>query len=328
MKQTAQMPIGSGFGHGSTAAEAIAGIDLSGKTAFVTGGYAGLGLETTKALVSAGAQVIVAGRRPEEAEASLADKRDHVTAVKLELSDPASIDACAATVSGLTDKIDLLINNAGIMATPLTRDARGFESQFATNHLGHFQLAAQLWPLVKVAGSGARVVALTSLAHKRSAVHLDDPHFQHRDYEKWQAYGQAKTANALFALHLDRLAQTQGIRAFSVHPGGIATNLGRYLTEDDMAVLRARAKGDDVPGSAAMVWKTPAQGAATTIWAATSPMLAGKGGVYLEDCDIAELTVDGAGAKSSGVMAHACDSAAAEKLWALSEDYVGIGFQA
>jgi NAD(P)-dependent dehydrogenase (short-subunit alcohol dehydrogenase family) len=320
---TPQAPINSGFGHGSTATEVLAGIDLGGKTAFVTGGYSGIGTETVKALVGAGARVIVAGRRPEEADKTLADIRDKVTVAKLELIDPASIDACAEAVASTTDRLDIIINNAAIMANPLTRDARGFESQFATNHLGHFQLTMRLWPLVKAAGAGARVVALSSLAHKRSGFHAEDPHFERRDYEKWSAYGQAKTANALFARHLDRLAAPHGVRAFSAHPGGIMTNLGRYLTEEDIAMFRARAEGNPEAGPA-IIWKTPEQGAATSTWAATSPKLAGMGGVYCEDCDIAAQTELDGEQSPNGVMPHACDADDAAMLWAMSEDMTGV----
>lgn len=313
-----QMPTGSGFGHESSAAEVIAGIDLSGKTALVTGGYSGIGVETVKALHGAGAKVIVAGRRPEEADSTLADIRSDIEVVKLELSDPASIDACAGAVAGLTDKIDLLINNAGIMANPLTRDSRGYESQFATNHLGHFQLAVRLWPLVKAAGPGARVIALSSLAHKRSAFHPEDPNYSARDYDKWEAYGQAKTCNALFALHLDTLTQPHGIRAFSVHPGGIMTNLSRHLTEEDVAMFAARR-------AAGLKFKNAEQGAATTVWAATSALLDDKGGVYCENCDIAPL-IDAGIEEPTGVMAHACDAQAAAALWEISEDLTGVSW--
>jgi NAD(P)-dependent dehydrogenase (short-subunit alcohol dehydrogenase family) len=325
---TPQKAIGSGFGHGTTAAEAVAGIDLAGKTAFITGGYSGLGTETVKALVGAGARVILGGRRPEEADKTLADIRDRITVLKLELSDPASIDACAAAVAETAPRLDLLINNAAIMACPLARDARGFESQFATNHLGHFQLSARLWPQVRAAGEGARIVALSSLAHKRSAFHPEDPHYERRDYDKWQAYGQAKTANALFALHLDGLTKAHGVRAFSVHPGGIATNLGRYLDEEDIAMLRARAAGDPSKGPS-LVWKTPESGASTTVWAATSPRLAGMGGVYCEDCDIANLLEDPETweASPSGVVPHACDVDAAATLWEMSEAMTGVSFR-
>jgi NAD(P)-dependent dehydrogenase (short-subunit alcohol dehydrogenase family) len=320
---TAQAPINSGFGHGSTAAEVVSGINLSGKTAFVTGGYSGIGTETVKALVGAGARVILGGRRPEQAGETLGDILDKVTVLKLELTDPASIDACAEAVAKETGKLDIIINNAAIMANPLSRDARGFESQFATNHLGHFQLAMRLWPLAKAAGAGARIVALSSLAHKRSAFHAEDPHFERRDYEKWSAYGQAKTANALFALHLDTLAAPHGVRAFSVHPGGIMTNLGRYLTPEDIAMFRERAEGNPEAGPS-IVWKTPEQGAATSVWAATSPKLAGMGGVYCEDCDIAAMSASADEVAGTGVMPHACDPAAAETLWAMSEKMVGV----
>ena len=322
---TAQAPIASPFGHSSTAAEVIESIDLSGKTAFISGGYSGIGTETVRALAGAGAKVIIGGRRPEVVRETLADIIDQVHVVKLELSDPGSIDACAADVAGITSRLDLLINNAAIMACPLARDARGFESQFATNHLGHFQLAARLWSLLKAAEGGARVIALSSLAHKRSAFHADDPHYNHRDYEKWAAYGQAKTANALFALHLDRLAAPHGVRAFSVHPGGIQTNLGRYLTDEDIAVMLKRAAGEAVGGAPAIVWKNPEQGASTTIWAATSLMLEGMGGVYCEDCNIAQLIAPNE-ELAGGVAAHACDSGAAAILWEKSEEMTGIMF--
>lgn len=315
---TAQQPIGSGFGFETTAAEAVAGQDLSGKTALVTGGYSGIGTETVKALASAGAKVIVAGRRPEEADTTLAQIRDSIGVVRLELSDPASIDACAEDVARQTGKIDLLINNAGIMACPLSRDARGYERQFATNHLGHFQLAARLWPLVKAAGDSARVIVLSSLAHKRGTFHPEDPNYERREYEKWEAYGQAKTSNALFAVHLDALAAPHGVRAFSVHPGGINTNLARYMTEEDLAMFNARRN--------AFKFKSVEQGAATTVWAATSPQLADKGGVYCEDCDIAALTDEGIGT-ITGVMAHACDQKAAAQLWEISETLTGVRFQ-
>lgn len=314
---TPQTPLGSGFGFETTAMEAVAGVDLAGQTALVTGGYSGIGTETVKALASAGAKVIVAARRPETAREVVGEI---ATVVPLSLDDPASVDACAEGVAKETPRIDLLILNAAIMANPLTRDARGYESQFATNHLGHFQLAARLWPLVAAAGKGARVIALSSLAHKRSGFHAEDPNYEQRPYDKWEAYGQAKTCNALFALHLDRLAQAKGIRAFSVHPGGIMTNLSRYLTEEDVAMFAKRR-------AAGLKFKTPEQGAATTVWAATSPQLDGKGGIYCEDCDIAALT-DADISVSSGVMAHACDPQAAAKLWEASERLTGVRFQA
>ena len=317
---TDQAPLNSGFGMRSTAADVIAGIDLSGKTALVTGGYSGLGLETVRALAGAGATVIVGARRPEVAAAELAGI-DGVTILTLDLSDPASIDAFARDVAAHTAKIDILINNAAIMANPLTRDARGYESQFATNHLGHFQMTARLWPLLKAAGTGARVVALSSIGHARNGLDLDDVNFERRDYDKWTAYGQAKSANALFALHLDTLGAPLGIRAFSVHPGGIKTPLQRYLTMDEQIAM-GWYKPD---GSLIDIFKTTEQGAATSVWCATSPMLDGRGGVYCEDCDIARPWVKEM-SPYSGVRPHITDHALAAKLWTLSEDMTGVKF--
>lgn len=317
---TEQVPISSGFGLRSTASEAIAGIDLGGKTAVVTGGYSGLGLETVRALAGAGAEVIVGARRPDVAAQDL-NGIDGVTILTLDLSDPASIDAFAADVAAHTPKIDILINNAAIMANPLTRDARGYESQFATNHLGHFQMTARLWPLLKAAGAGTRVVVLSSIGHARNGLDLDDVNFDRREYQKWTAYAQAKSANALFALQLDELGAPLGIRAFSVHPGGIKTPLQRHLTMDEQIAM-GWYKPD---GSLADIFKTVEQGAATSIWCATSPMLAGKGGVYCEDCDIAPMWTEGM-SPYAGVRSHITDRALAAALWRLSEDMTGVTF--
>ena len=316
---TRQAPIPSGFGMRSTTSDVIAGIDLSSRTALVTGGYSGLGLETVRALAGAGANVIVGARRPDVAAADLTGI-DGVTILKLDLSDPASIDAFAGEVAGVTDKIDILINNAAIMANALTRDARGYESQFATNHLGHFQMTARLWPLFK---AGTRVVVLSSIGHAGKGLDLDDVNFERRDYHKWAAYAQAKSANALFALHLDTLGAPLGIRAFSVHPGGIKTPLQRHLTMEEQVAM-GWYKPD---GTLADIFKTVEQGAATSVWCATSPMLDGQGGVYCEDCDIAALWVEGM-SRYGGVRAHITDREAAARLWSLSERMAGVSFAA
>jgi NAD(P)-dependent dehydrogenase (short-subunit alcohol dehydrogenase family) len=319
-----QAPIASPFGYRSTALEVVDGIDLSGKVALVTGGYSGLGTETVRALAAAGARVIVAARRPDKAAQDLADVAGEVSIVALDLSDPASIDACAAEVSGLTDRLHIVINNAAIMANPLTRDARGYESQFATNHLGHFQLIARLWPLLKAGGAdgGARLVSVSSIGHRRSDVVLDDLNFERREYEKWSAYGQAKSANALFALHLDKLGAPHGVRAFSVHPGGIATPLQRHLSMEEQ---KAMGWYDD-EGKVHPAFKTPAEGASTAVWCATSPLLAGMGGVYCEDCNIAEL----AGPDTppmSGAMPWIGNPDSAAALWTRSEELTGVAFR-
>lgn len=317
---TPQAPLGSGFGIRSTASEVIAGIDLSGKTALVTGGYSGLGRETVRALAGAGASVIVGARRPDVAALDSAGI-DGVTILKLDLANPASIDAFAAEVATHTPKLDILINNAAIMANPLTRDARGYESQFATNHLGHFHMTARLWPLLKVAGAGTRVVVLSSIGHAGKGFDLGDVNFDRREYQKWAAYAQAKSANALFAIHLDMLGAPLGIRAFSVHPGGIKTPLQRHLTMEEQIAM-GWYKPD---GSLIDIFKTVEQGAATSVWCATSPMLDGKGGVYCEDCDIAPMWTEGM-SPYAGVRPHITDAALAAKLWALSENMTGVTF--
>lgn len=317
---TDQTPLKSGFGMRSTASEVIACIDLGGKTAVVTGGYSGLGLETVRALAGAGADVVVGARRPDAAATDLAGI-DNLTILTLDLSDPASIDSFAAEAAAHAPKIDILINNAAIMANPLTRDVRGYESQFATNHLGHFQMTARLWPLLKAAGPGARVVAVSSIGHARNGLDVDDVNFERRDYDKWTAYGQAKSANALFALHLDKLGAPHGVRAFSLHPGGIKTPLQRYLTMDEQIAI-GWYKPD---GSLIDIFKTVEQGAATSVWCATSPMLADRGGVYCEDCDIAPMWAEGM-SPYSGARPHITDPVLADRLWTLSEAMTGVSF--
>ena len=316
---TPQTPLASIFGYRSTAAEVIAGSDLSGKLAVVTGGYSGLGRETVRALAGAGAKVIVGARRPELAASDLADVPGDVTILKLDLGDPQSIDAFAGEVGGLTSEIAILVNNAAVMACPLARDARGYESQFATNHLGHFQLTARLWPLL--AAGKARVVALSSSGHARGGLDLDDVHFERRDYDKWTAYGQAKSANALFALHLDRLGEPHGVRAFAVDPGGIHTPLQRHLPmEEQIAMGWYAADGTPNP-----MFKTTEQGAATSIWCAVSPLLDGEGGVYCADCNVAAPWVEG-NPPYVGVHPHVRDAKLAERLWAASEEMTGVAF--
>nr|WP_208629865.1 oxidoreductase [Paenibacillus ferrarius] len=313
-KITPQTPLPSGFGPLTTARETLGGRDLSGKIAIVTGGYSGVGLETTRALAEAGATVIVPARTPEKARAAIADI-PRVELEELDLMAPASIDAFAKRFLDSGRPLDMLINNAGIMAPPLVRDTRGFESQFATNHLGHYQLTGRLWSALKQSGS-ARVVSVSSTGIRFGGVDFDDPNFERREYDKWQAYGQSKTANALFAVGLDKRGQTHGIRAFSVHPGRIMTDLARYLSPEESAI--------------GGIYKTTEQGAATSVWCATSPQLAGKGGVYCMDADIAEIIPDfdlqGLGQVLTGVLPWAIDANLAERLWKLSEKMTGVKF--
>lgn len=314
---THQRKIGSGFGARSTADDVLSGIDLSGRTAVVTGGYSGLGLETTRALAKAGAHVVVPARRPAAAQQAV-EGIDGVETDELDLSDLASVRRFAERFLASGRDIDIVINNAGIMACPETRVGPGWEAQFATNHLGHYALVNHLWPAIARSGArgGARVVAVSSGAHGMG-MHWDDVQFQ-RGYDKWQAYGQAKAANVLFAVRLDALGRDAGVRAFAVHPGSILTPLQRHLTKAEMVDA---GWIDDQGTLADPTFKTPAQGAATQVWAATSPQLAGLGGVYCEDCDVAEPAGDGS---EGGVHAHATDPEQAARLWALSADLTGV----
>ncbi len=262
---------------------------------------------------------IVPARSPEKARAALAGIA-RVEQEALDLADPASIDAFARRVIASKRPLQLLINNAAIMACPLTRDARGYEAQFATNHLGHFQLTARLWPALAASG-GARVVSLSSIGHRRSGVSLEDPHFERSSYDKWEAYGRAKSANSLFAVGLDARGEAHGVRAFAVHPGGIMTDLQRF-----MPVEEKRAMGwIDEQGRVNERFKTPEQGAATSVWCATSPSLDGKGGVYCEDCDIAKA-LPASAQTFDGVRPWAIDPALADQLWTLSEKLTGVRF--
>ncbi len=311
---TPQHPIGSGFGAQSTAQDVLHGIDLTGKLALVTGGYSGLGLETTRALAGAGAQVVVPARRPAAAQEAVAGIAG-VEVDELDLADLASVRAFAERFVASGRNIDLLINNAGIMACPETRVGPGWEAQFATNHLGHYALVNRLWPAI---APGARVVSVSSAGHRRSGIRWDDVQFTD-GYDKWEAYGQAKTANVLFAVHLDTLGRAAGIRAFAVHPGGILTPLQRHLPKEEMVAFGwIDENGKPLDNS----FKTPEQGAATQVWAATSAQLASAGGVYCQDCDIAGPAGDGA--FQGGVCDYAVDPEQAARLWQLSAQLTGI----
>jgi NAD(P)-dependent dehydrogenase (short-subunit alcohol dehydrogenase family) len=305
---TPQKQLPSGFGAHTTAREAIGGRRLDGTTAIVTGGYAGIGLETTRVLAAAGAHVVVPARDVAKATAALGGL-GNVAIDELDLAVSATIDAFAARFGDRP--LHLLVNNAGIMAAPLSRDARGLESQLAVNHVGHFRLFARLLPALRRV-RGARVIALSSRGHVRSAFDFEDPSFEHRPYDKMIAYGQSKTANILFAVELDRRFQRDGIRAFALHPGAILdTDLARHYDPEELKLVIERARRI---GS----FKTVEQGAATTIWCATSPQLDGLGGVYCENCDIASVETEG----DDGVRPYAIDPARAERLWAWSERWL------
>jgi NAD(P)-dependent dehydrogenase (short-subunit alcohol dehydrogenase family) len=292
------------LGAETTALEVVEGIDLSGRTAVVTGVSAGLGVETSRALRAAGARVVGLARDLDKARTALASV-DGVELVACDLADLESVRAAAKEVSSGYPEIDLLINNAGVMAPPLMRTAQGFELQIGTNHLGHFALTTALLPRLN---RGARVVNVSSRGHLRGGIQWDDPHWQTTPYDKWLAYGQSKTANVLFALELDKRVGSEGIHAYALHPGVIMTELSRHLTQEDSAGLATRLVN--------LQLKTVEQGAATQVWAATSPELEGRGGLYLEDCHVGGPTpCDG----SAGYAPWAMDPEQAARLWDWSE---------
>lgn len=314
----------SRYGHGSTALEVIEGIDLHGRQAVVTGAASGIGVETARALASAGAEVTLAvrnvGKGETVARALAASIPGATLRVELlDLADFGSVRRFADAFVARGVALDILVNNAGIMACPLARTPEGFEAQFATNHLGHFLLAARLAPALAGARH-ARVVSLSSTGHRLSPVVFEDIHFTERPYHKWRAYGQAKTANALFAVELERRGRDAGITANAVHPGGIMTGLQQHLTHEEMDAMGWF--GPD--GKPRTGFKTPEQGAATSVWAATAPELAGRGGLYLEDCNEAEPAA--AERPMGGVHAHALDPEAAKRLWTVSEEMLGERF--
>ena len=314
--------ITSPFGAASTAQEVVAGHDLAGQKAIVTGGASGIGVETARALAVAGADVTLAVRNLEAGEAVAADinraGKGRVSVGKLDLSDLTSV---AAFAGAWGDKpLDLLINNAGVMACPLDYTAQDLEMQIGTNHFGHFLLGALLARALmngSVGGHNSRVVSLSSIGHRRGGVVFEDIHYRNRPYDKWEAYGQAKTANALFAVGFHKRFADLGISANSVMPGGIRTPLQRHLTDEEM-----RGFGwVDENGKLNDRFKTPEQGAATSVWAAVGSELEGVGGLYLENCNQALPWKEGIA--FAGVMPHALDPEAAERLWAVSEETTG-----
>lgn len=318
-----QKPIGSGFNAKSTTNEVIKGIDLTGKIAIVTGGNTGIGLETTRTLAAAGATVIVPARDLQKAEKNL----QGITGVEIaamDLMSPVSIDTFANDFLASGRTLDLLINNAGIMWVPLRRDDRGIESQLATNYLAQFQLTAKLWPALKKADA-ARVINVSSHGHHFARFNFEDPNFLHREYETLQGYGQSKTAVNLFSMELGNRAQSSNINIYAVHPGSIGgTELGR---EAPLELFQKMGFVDEVgnmlPEIAASL-KTVPQGAATTIWCATSPMLNDVSGVYCEDAEIASLCADVPCQK--GVNPYSLDENNAKELWTMTEEMMELKF--
>lgn len=313
-----QRPLGTPFGPFTTAEEVARDIDLSGKTAIVTGGASNLGHETVRVLAARGARVIVPARGADAARQALSGI-PRVEIIPMDLLDPVSVRSFADRFLAEHESLDLLILSAGVMATPLFRDAEGHEGQFATNHLGHFRLTAALWPALGPA-DGARVVVLSSRGHQLGGLDLDDLDFVRRPYDKWLAYGQAKTANVLFAVALDARGLEHDVRAFSVHPGSILGPLARHLSREEIDMFGAVNEDGTPVIDPARDMKTPEQGAATTIWCATAAELHGIGGVYCEDCDIAPVEAAG----HFGVRPFAIDPDIAEALWSASVRLTGV----
>jgi NAD(P)-dependent dehydrogenase (short-subunit alcohol dehydrogenase family) len=318
------------FDAASTAEQVAAGIDLTGKVAVVTGGHSGIGRETTRVLRERGAHVVVPVRDPAKA-AGMLEGVGGVEIDRLDLVDPASVDAFAQRFLASGRAVDILVTSAGIMGVPLTRDARGNESHFATNHLGHFRLTARLSPAL---ARDARVVAVSAAAHRLSPVVFDDLAFEHREYHPMLGYGQSKTADILFAYELDRL----GVQAFSVHPGSIVdTNLSAWASPETLRAMKLI----DVDGKPVIDpyagKKTVRQGASTSVWCAVSPQLDGLGGVYCLDNNIAPVAAERdhdasrhgtTEVPTAGVSPHAIDPAAASRLWSVSEELTGVRFPA
>jgi NAD(P)-dependent dehydrogenase (short-subunit alcohol dehydrogenase family) len=309
--------IASPFGARSTALEVVEGHDLRGRDAIVTGAASGIGIETARALAAAGAGVTLAVRDRAKGEAVARDLRastgnQKVWVGELDLASIASVRRFANAIHQQQRPLHLLINNAGIMATPQAYTMDGFESQFGTNHLGHFALTIALLPLLQAA-NGARVVSLSSSGHQRSDVHFEDPNYRERAYDPWDAYGQSKTANVLFAVGLTARHASDGIVANAVMPGGIMTGLQKFVPHEE----QVRMKWIDADGNPNPRFKTPEQGASTTIWAAVGSELDGVGGLYLEDC--AQAAPFSPDVPYRGVKDYALDPASADRLWELSE---------
>jgi NAD(P)-dependent dehydrogenase (short-subunit alcohol dehydrogenase family) len=322
----------SGFDRDTTTDEVVEGMDLSGRRFVITGAASGLGRESARALATHGASVTLLARSTERAKGAVAEVGAMVPGADLQpgivdLGDLDSIRAFAESYLAGHDAVDVLINNAGVMACPFGHTADGFETQFGTNHLGHFLLTALLYPALR-AGERPRVVTLTSAGHSRADVDLEDPNFERTEYSAWVAYGRAKTANALFARELARRAGSLGLLSFAVHPGGIITDLGRHLTDDlihEMAdfARRRSVTASDGGESRDLYFKTVEAGAATQVWAATTSELADHNGAYLADCGLGVL---GADPGVNGFMPYLLDEEQAAALWELSERLVGQRF--
>ena len=311
-----QKPVDSGFGAKSEPAEVLKDIDLEGKVAMVTGGYSGIGLETTRALKEAGARVIVPARRKDVAKSALSGIVESEDILNLDLADPSSAQSFVNEFVDSGMSLDILINNAAVMACPQMPTKEGWDLQFAVNHIGHFIITKGLLPTMS--SSGSRIVTLSSTGHKLSGIQWEDVHFE-ESYDKWKAYGQSKTAASLLAVEISERMKDEGIKTYSVHPGGIFTPLQRHLEKEEMIALGWLGKDGELSEMAAANFKSPTQGASTSLWCATSPMLEEVSGVYCENCDVAVRQEDGPMARYIGVADWAVDTDEAAKLWDLTE---------
>ena len=313
-----QQKLNSGFHAKSEPKEILEGIDLSGKTAIVTGGYSGIGLETTRALAGAGANVFVPARRVDDAKKALDGIIDEANISKMDLADISSIKYYTQEFINEIKSLSILINNAGIMACPESKTSNGWDLQFAVNHIGHFVFTNELIRVMDKL-NGTRVINLSSTAHKFSGICWDDIHFDN-NYDKWVSYGQSKTAASLFSIELDKRYKDKNIRSFAVHPGGIFTPLQRHLQQEEMVAMGWMKEDGSLSDLAKAGFKSPTQGAGTSLWAATSSSLDGIGGVYCENCDVANISDGSPEERYFGVREWAVDSSEAEKLWNATEE--------
>ena len=318
-----QQPLNNNFGASSDWIDVLKGIDLNNKIVIVTGGYSGIGLETTKGLVSVGAKVIIPAKRPEVAIKNLNGVVSEDSVIKMNLGDLNSIKEFTDSFKENFSKLDLLINNAGIMACPETRIGNNWESQFAVNHIGHYLLTNELMDLMADV-EGARFVSLSSSAHSLTSILWDDIHFQNTPYDKWMAYGQSKTACSLMAIEFNTRMKSKGVEGFAVHPGGIITPLQRHLEKEEMVALGWMDEDGSPSELAKNFFKSTSQGASTALWCATSPDLDGLGGVFCEDCDVAKRKseVDESLQRYFGVADWAVDTDEASKLWDVTESMI------